>query len=182
MGYKKSALAVAGAIGVAGALHACSGNTLDDFESQRPVFRPEVFLAGETKAWGVVYDWKGKVIRRLTVSLQGRVDGDRMTLDEQFSYDDGETDSRHWDITKLTDNTYEATSPDVVGKAEGERRGNAFRWQYTLRQKSKGGTVELFFDDWQFAIDDAHVFNRVSMSKLGVPVGEVFIFISRDPG
>ena len=33
-------------------------------------------------AWGVVQDWRGRIVRRFTVEIEGSVAGDRLTLDE----------------------------------------------------------------------------------------------------
>ena len=49
-------------------------------------------------------------------------------LDEKFNWDDGEIQTRQWQITKIDDNNYEGTAGDVVGKAKGFSYGSAFKF------------------------------------------------------
>ena len=48
------------------------------------------FLEGETRADGVFEDRSGRLKRHFTVETGGRVDGNRLTLDESFRFGDGE--------------------------------------------------------------------------------------------
>ena len=64
-----------------------------EFESKTPRFVLEDYFAGETRAWGLVRDRFGKVRRQFTVDMTGEWDGEVLTLNEKFVYDDGETET-----------------------------------------------------------------------------------------
>ena len=63
----------------------------------------------------------------------------------------------------------------MVGEAQGQTSGNAFRWNYTLRLPVDGKEYEVQFDDWMFLVDDRVLLNRATMSKFGVTLGEVLL-------
>src|SRR5690554_3055850 len=52
------------------------------------------YFQGQTRAWGMVQDYRGEVQRRFTVLIDGRYDGQTLVLDEAFVFDDGETQRR----------------------------------------------------------------------------------------
>lgn len=150
-----------------------------DFEGSEPEFLIEKYFAGDTRAWGVVYDRSEKMIREFTVDLRGEWDEEQFVLEEDFVYSDGETDRRVWKIRKLDENTYEGTADDVEGVAIGKRYGKALHWNYVLNLKVDEDTWKIRFDDWMFLQADNVLFNRAVMSKFGVKVGEVLIFFKK---
>ena len=109
----------------------CSTNNTmkpEDFKNKEPRLIIEEYLSGEVKAWGVLQNRSGKVIRQFSADLNGKWDGKLLTLDEKFNWDDGEIQTRQWQITKIDDNNYEGTAGDVVGKAKGYSYGPAFKF------------------------------------------------------
>lgn len=62
---------------------------------------------------------------------------------------------------------------DVVGAAEGQARGNALNWRYTLALPVDGRVWEVAFDDWMFLVEDRVMLNKARMSKFGITLGEV---------
>lgn len=161
------------------ALQSCSSVRIQDYSKSAPAFYPEEYFDGETRAWGVFYDWKERLTRRFQVQIRGSVDRGILTLKEDFVFDDGETDYREWRIVKNSETSYQGTSPDVVGTATGERAGNALHWRYYLLLKTKSGVTEVFFDDWMFLLDEDRLFNRATVSKFGIDVGEVILFFEK---
>lgn len=156
-------------------LAACGSMKVQDFAAKPPEMRIEQFFAGKTKAWGLFEDRFGAVRRQFVVDLQGLWDGKELILEEDFLYDDGETDRRVWRIAKLPDGTYEGRADDVIGVAKGETAGRAFRWRYTVDLKTDDGPLRVQFDDWLFRQDEHTVLNTASVSKYGVEVGKVFL-------
>ena len=65
-----------------------------DFAGQGPALDIFRYFRGETRAWGLFEDRFGAVRRQFRVDVTGTVDGDLLTLDERFVYNDGETDRR----------------------------------------------------------------------------------------
>mgnify|MGYP002279720709 CR=1 FL=1 len=160
-------------------LTACAGVTPDDYADAEPEFRIEDYFDGRVYAWGMFQSRGGAIERRFTVDIDGRVDGNQITLDERFVYDDGETDRRVWEIEKIDDHTYEGTAGDIVGVATGQRDGNALNWRYTLALDVGERTWNLQFDDWMVLVDEDTLINTAEVTKFGVRVGTVTLFFRR---
>jgi hypothetical protein len=102
-------------------------------------------------------------------------------LDEDFVYSDGTKQKRIWRLKKLADGRYTGTADDVVGIAQGQTRGNAFYWTYTLSLPVDGSVYEVKFDDWMYLMSDTVMLNKATMSKFGVRLGEVTLSFSKRP-
>ncbi len=155
--------------------------TPEQFANAEPRFVLEDYFAGRTRAWGLFEDRFGTVRRQFTVDIVGTWDGKTLVLDEAFVYDDGETDSRVWTITKLSENRYSGRATDVVGEATGRASGNALNWRYTLDLKAGNRTWRVNFDDWMFLQQDGILINRARVTKYGLDVGWVTIVFSPIP-
>ena len=160
-------------------LSACNSVPVDTYVSERPYFEPRVFFDGEIDAWGVVYDWRGRVKRRFVVDILARADNDEITLDEKFLFSDGEASTRVWRITVSSDNAITARADDVVGEASGEIAGNAMGLSYVIDLPVGDRQFRVRFDDMLWQIDDDVVFNRAKISKFGLKVGEVMLFMKK---
>jgi hypothetical protein len=169
--------------GVALSLMLVSGCAAIDpaiYASERPQLDLREYFDGQVDAWGVFQDRSGKVVRRFTVTIRARWDGDVGVLDEDFVYSDGSTGKRVWTLRRLADGRYTGTAGDVVGEAEGRVAGNAFRWRYTLALPVDGRVWNVDFDDWMFLVDDRVMLNRATMSKFGIRLGDVTLsFLKR---
>ena len=87
----------------------CSKNNAmkpEDFKNKEPRLIIEEYLAGNVKAWGVLQNRSGKVIRQFSANLNGNWDGEQLILDEKFNWDDGEVQTRQWQIKKINENSY----------------------------------------------------------------------------
>ena len=73
-------------------LTSCSGNNMKptDFKDKKPRLIIEDYLSGNVKAWGILQNRSGKVIRQFSADLSGKWDGKQLILDEKFNWDDGE--------------------------------------------------------------------------------------------
>ena len=154
-------------------VNGCENMQISNFTKTKPTFVLEKYFTGKTRAWGIFEDRFGKLRRQFTVDITGVVLGDKLTLDEQFKYADGEQKRRVWTITKLAPNTYEGRADDIVGVARGESRGNALNWRYTMDLKIGESTLRVQFDDWMFLQPDGVLINRARVSKLGFDIGQV---------
>src|SRR5690606_30073699 len=138
------------------------------------------YFQGETKAWGLVQDYKGKQIKRFEVNIKGSLlDANQLKLEEDFVYDNGDLETRIWIISKNADGSYSGKADDVIGEAKGTEAGNALHWRYTLRVKTQQGEIDLKLDDWMFRQDKHHVFNVAKMKKLGIEVGTITLFFRK---
>ena len=160
-------------------LAACASMTPADFHTGPHEMRLEGFFNGDSHADGIFLDRTGDVRRQFQVAMHGAWDGrDTLKLDEDFTYDDGERQQRHWVFHKTGPQDYEGTAPDVIGVAHGHFDGNAYRMNYTADVKRGDGTVRLDFDDWLFREGENVVLNNSRASKFGVEVGQVqLVFI-----
>ena len=160
-------------------LAACAGPAPRDYAAQQPRLDLRDYFNGHVTGWGFVQDRGGRVIRRMTVEMDCRWEGDVGTFDERFVDSDGRRETRVWTIRKSGDR-YSGTAADVVGEAVGEAAGNAFRWQYVLAAKrDNGATVDLAMDDWMWLIDERTLANRTTFTKFGIRFGEVSFFFRK---
>lgn len=155
------------------------GAQLEDYDDSERRFDLFEYFSGSVIAWGMVQDFSGKQTRRFEVVIVGKVVENRLTLEEDFVFDDGETQRRVWQIDKLSEKTYQGTAGDVVGIALGEERGNAMQWQYDLILPYGDSSTVVSMDDWLYRQDDNHLFNITKISKFGVEVGQVTIFFQK---
>ena len=160
-------------------LAGCSGPKVQDYAQTEPKLDLFSYFAGETQAYGQFQDRSGEVKRRVTVAITGTVEGDVLTLDERFVYDDGELEQRVWVIKRLAANSYSGTAGDVIGEAVGRSAGSVFSWRYTLDLPYKDSSIHVKFDDWMFLQSDGVMLNRAQVSKWGFKVGEVTLFFSK---
>jgi hypothetical protein len=152
---------------------ACSSMKLDDFARGTPPMALEEYFAGHSTAYGMFFDRSKDVRRQFVVQLDGKWDGSVLTLDEDFTYSDGEKQQRHWTFRKQPDGGWTGTAPDVVGEAHGRSSGNAYRMRYTADLKAGDSTYRVDFDDWLFRQSQDVVLNHAVVTKYGFDVGEV---------
>ncbi len=129
----------------------------------------------------MLQDFSGKQTRRFTADIVGTIDGNSITLDETFLFDDGEKQKRVWVITQHDDGAYSGTAGDVVGVATGKVSGNVLHWVYQLRIPYDGDEITLTLDDWLYRQDENHMFNLTSMKKFGIEVGKLTLFFQKQP-
>lgn len=151
----------------------CSSMNVSDYKATTPEFVLEDYFLGKTMAYGVFENRSGEIVSQFKVTINGRVEGDTLILDEDFVYKSGKTEKRLWKVKILPDGRYEGTTDGVVGIATGERAGNAFNWEYVFDLPVDDTTYRLKFDDWMFLQDDGVMINRAFVTKWGFNVGSV---------
>ena len=161
-------------------LAGCASPQVSDYAQQRPKLELDRYFNGRIRAHGIFQKRGGEVVRRFTVVMNCHWEGNQGVLDEAFSYSDGSTQRRVWRLTKHADGRYTGRADDVVGEAEGQESGNAFRWNYTLRLPVDGKEYDVQFDDWMFLVDERVMLNRATMSKFGITLGEVLLSFTKD--
>ena len=163
-------------------LTGCNSMKPQDFKESEPKLTLFDYFKGKTSAWGIFEDRFGNVRRQFQVDIEGRINGNEMTLDERFHYNDGEKDQRIWRIRKTGDQTFEGEADDVIGTAKGEVQGNALNWTYDLNLKVGDSSYKVHFDDWMFLQSDGVMINRARLSKWGFDIGEVTLFFMKPAG
>ena len=183
--FKTSPRLVLCALAVSSALLAgCAGPQISDYAAEKPVLDLRQYFTGTIDAYGIFTDRSGKVVKRFTVEMTctwtGAPGAEVGVLDEAFTYSDGTKDRRVWTLKRGADGKYTGTASDVLGVANGEVKGNAFRWGYTLKLPVDGKIIEVQFDDWMYLMNDKVMLNKAEMSKYGFKLGEVTLsFVKR---
>jgi len=176
----KSLLSTGLLAGLAVVLTACSTPQIQDYAKEKPALELDKYFNGKVDAYGVFTDRSGKVVKRFTVDMTCTWQGEKGVLDELFTYSDGTKQQRIWRLTRHADGRFTGTADDVVGIANGQQRGNAFYWSYTLALPVDGNIINVQFDDWMYLMNDKVMLNKASMSKWGVGLGEVTLsFVKR---
>ena len=164
-------------------LGGCAGIEVAQYRAETPQLDMRKFFSGTVEGWGMFQDRSGKVIKRFHVVIEAKWQGDTGTLDERFTWSDGEGGGnpprRVWTLRDTGNGRFIGTAGDVVGEALGETAGNALRWHYVLALNVDGKTIHVDFDDWMFLVDDRVMLNRSLMSKYGFRLGEVTLSLQR---
>ena len=161
----------------------CSQTDMKELQNNTPKLDLFEFFAGETIAYGIFEDRFGNLKRQFRVNINGKIDNQILTLDEDFLYDDGEQAKRIWKIEKKIDNNqkiiYEGQADDVEGKASGSISGNALNWSYDIYLNIKGSDIKVHFNDWIYKQSEDLAINRAYVSKFGINIGSVTLVFLR---
>jgi len=162
----------------------CSDNSLSEMKDHKPMLTLEKFFTGQTVAYGIFEDRFGKLRRQFRVNITGTVEGDKLILNEDFLYDDGEKANRIWTITNLGKDAegriqYRGEANDIVGVASGAVSGNALNWSYIIDLEASGNTLRVRFNDWIYQQDEHVAINRAYVKKFGVEIGSVTLVFLR---
>lgn len=160
-------------------LASCSGVDVRNYSQEKPTLELREFFEGRVEAWGIFQKRSGQVAKRFHVVINGHSEGDKLILDEAFTYSDGTTQKRLWTLTPDGPGQWRGTAGDVVGEARGEVAGNTLRWKYVLRLPVDGEVYDVELDDWMYLMDDKTLINRSYMSKFGVEVGQITLFFRK---
>lgn len=163
----------------AAALAGCAAPPVAVYSAEQPVLQLHEYFNGKVDAWGIFTDRSGRVVKRFTVAMDCRWQGGEGVLDEAFLYSDGSRQRRVWRLTRLADGRYTGRADDVVGLAQGQQRGNAFHWTYTLALPVDGRVWEVQMDDWMYLVSERVMLNKATMSKFGVTLGEVTLSFAK---
>ena len=161
----------------------CSQTDMKEFQNNTPKLDLFNFFEGETIAYGIFEDRFGNLKRQFRVNIDGKINNQTLTLDEDFLYDDGEQAKRIWKIEKKIDNTqkvtYEGKADDIEGKASGSISGNALNWSYDIYLNIKGSDIKVHFNDWIYKQSEDLAINRAYVSKFGINIGSVTLVFLR---
>ena len=149
-------------------MSACARRDVAVLSDRQPGLDLAEFFAGDSVAYGIFEDRFGT--RAVLVNMTGTVEGDTLTLVEDFLYDDGERADRTWVIRQTgTDERgiacHEGSAADVSGTASGRVAGNALNWEYDVVLEMSGSEVEVHLDDWIYRQDEDVAINRASSAS-----------------
>ena len=162
-------------------LTGCASMKIEDFSNTKPEFIPQEYFNGKLRAYGIVKDRSGKIIRSFKGDMIGSWDKNGVgTLDEFFVYDDGEEMKRVWTLKPTSDKKFIATANDIVGESPMIANGNTVMIDYVMRTPYKKSTIDLSVQDWLHLQDDGVIINHSKMKKFGFVVGELVITIIKE--
>ncbi|MFC2967599.1 DUF3833 family protein [Acidimangrovimonas pyrenivorans] len=145
----------------------------DSYGETTPVFDPARVLSGRLDSEGVIFGPTGRVVSRFVMRMEGRWDGARGTLTEEFHYDSGRSQLRRWDLVLHNDGRLTATAPDILGDGRGVIRGATLHLRYRLRLPKEAGGHVLDVTDWLYLMPNGTVMNRSQMRRFGVTLAEL---------
>lgn len=111
--------------------------------------------------------------RRFTARLVGSVDGDRLTVIEDFFYDDGERNRLTWVFNRAGPGRWAGRRDDTVGVAKVLEKGEEIRLSYLADFQSGDRVTRLGFEDVIYFDPDGRIINDAIVTRLGIPVGRV---------
>jgi hypothetical protein len=111
--------------------------------------------------------------RRFRAKLDGRLRGDRLTVVEDFIYDDGEENRLTWVFDRAGPGRWTGRREDTVGLAQVVENGTDIRLSYDADFVSEGVTTRLGFEDVIYFGPDGRVINDAIVTRWGVPVAKV---------
>lgn len=117
--------------------------------------------------------------RRFRARLDGRLAGDRLTVVEDFFYDDGEENRLTWVFDRDGPGRWIGQRDDTVGTAEVVETGQEIRLSYLVDLQAGDDVTRLGFEDVIYFGRDGRVINDAVVTRWGLPVGRVRFEIVR---
>ncbi|MBS9476559.1 DUF3833 family protein [Ancylobacter radicis] len=132
-------------------------------------FTLEGYFAGASQAEGSFHAING-TSRRFSVALDGKWNGRMLTLVENFTFADGERQTKTWRFEKQADGTYRGTREDVRGDTTVTIRGNTATFNYLIDLDEGPGENLVRFHDTMTLRPDGTMLNTAWVTKYGLPV------------
>lgn len=155
-------------------LSGCS-HDIKIYSKNEPKIDIREYFNGNLEAYGILQDWRGRVVKTFTAKIKGSWNGNVGTLEEHFDFSDGKTDDRTWTLKMIDDNNFTASAHDVLGESKGQQYGNAVKMEYVLTIPVDDKKYDITIKDWLFLIDDRSLINVSDMKKFGLKVGRLAI-------
>ncbi|MCL1628478.1 DUF3833 domain-containing protein [Roseibaca sp. V10] len=111
--------------------------------------------------------------RRFRARLDGQLQGDRLTVVEDFIYDDGEENRLTWVFDRAGPGRWTGRREDTVGVAEVVETGTEIRLSYTADFDASGEVTRLGFEDVIYFGPNGRVINDAVVTRWGLPVARV---------
>ncbi|MCC6002209.1 MAG: DUF3833 family protein [Pararhodobacter sp.] len=153
-------------------LTACARVPASPVPPGMPITLEDAF-AGRAVGAGVFRVFLTGQERRFTARLNGRLRGDRLTVVEDFVYDDGDENRLTWVFDRTGPGRWQGRRDDTVGLAEVMESGTEIRLTYTADFVSPEGVTRLGFADVIYFGPDGRIINDAVVTRWGLPVAAV---------
>jgi hypothetical protein len=113
--------------------------------------------------------------RRFTALLNGHLsrDGQRLTIVEDFLYDDGQKNRLSWVFDRAGAGRWIGRREDTVGTATAIEQNGEVRLSYTADFASDTSVTRLGFEDVIYQRADGVIVNDAVVTRFGFPIGTV---------
>lgn len=113
--------------------------------------------------------------RRFTAKLDGHLsrNGQRLTVVEDFTYDDGEENTLTWVFDRADPGRWTGRRDDTVGTATAVEENGEVRLSYTADFAANGKVTRLGFEDVIYLRTEGTIINDAIVTRAGLPVGTV---------
>lgn len=138
-----------------------------------PKFSLKHHLNGPILCDGVIYGPTGNVATSFVARMEGKWDGNKGTLSEEFSYSNGRTQLRMWHLEMGDGGKFTASAEDIIGIGTGKVSGFTAMLKYTIELPKEAGGYRLDVTDWMYLTENGTIMNRSEMRKFGVKVAEL---------
>jgi hypothetical protein len=159
---------VVGSLGLAG----CSRLPASPDGPLQPITLEQAFVGRAVGAGVFRVDLTGSE-RRFRARLNGRLDGDRLSVVEDFIYDDGEENRLTWVFDRAGPGRWTGRREDTVGVAEVIETGTEIRLSYLADFNASGEITRLGFEDVIYFGPEGRVINDAVVTRWGLPVARV---------
>ena len=179
----KRRLFLAGGIVLGGlALTSCASRPAAPKAPAAPLTWVDAF-SGRATGVGEFKVWLTGDERRFTALLNGTVTGQtgarRLTVVEDFIYDDGDKNRLTWVFDEVGAGRWSGKREDTVGVAEVIEKDGVIRLTYTADFVSPSGTTRLGFSDVIYDAGGGLMINDAIVTRWGLPVAKVQFKIQR---
>jgi hypothetical protein len=156
------------------ALAGCASTPKRPTGPQVPITLVSAFK-GRSTGTGHFRVWLTGDERRFTARLNGTLSqrGNRLTVVEDFLYDDGQEDRLTWVFDRTAPGRWSGKREDTVGLAEVIEEDGVVRLTYTADFRSPSGVNRLGFADIIYGTPDGTIINDAVVSRGGFPVAAV---------
>ncbi|WP_417250046.1 DUF3833 family protein [Celeribacter sp.] len=147
----------------------------DHYAQTGPTFDMTTHLAGPILSEGVIFGPRGRMNSRFVAQMKGEWNdaGTEGTLEENFTYNNGNTQTRKWFLTKTSPTTFTATASDIRGEATGKLSGATLEMRYAITLPEDAGGHTLNVTDWLYLTENGVILNKSEMRKYGINVAEL---------
>jgi hypothetical protein len=140
-------------------------------------------FSGRATGVGEFKVWLTGDERRFTALLNGTVTGQtgarRLTVVEDFIYDDGDKNRLTWVFDEVGAGRWTGKREDTVGVAEVTEKDGVIRLTYVADFVSPTGTTRLGFSDVIYDAGGGLIINDAIVTRWGLPVAKVQFKIQR---
>ena len=154
------------------ALAACARVPASPVGPRAPITLDQAFSGRSTGTGVFRVDLTGAE-RRFTARLDSRLVGDRLTIVEDFHYDDGEENRLTWVFDRAGPGRWTGRREDTVGVATAIEAGDEIRLSYLADFRSGNDVTRLGFEDVIYFDPTGRVINDAIVTRFGIPVGRV---------